>query len=130
MNTSRILAIDYGSKRVGVAVSDEGRQFATPVSVVRNTPTLVVEISKLAGEYGAREIVLGESKNYRNEPNAIMASILEFKAEMEKGGFTVHLESEFMSSVAAEEIQGKNDLSDASAAAIILQRYLDKVRAR
>jgi len=124
---SRLLGIDYGSKRVGVAVSDPQGQFAMPVSVIVNTPLLIQEIMKLAKEYETKEIVLGESKNYHNEANTIMVRILEFKAEMEKGGFTVHFESEFMSSMAAESIQGKNDLSDASAAAIILQRYLDKV---
>lgn len=124
--SGRILGIDYGKKRVGVAVSDEKRQFALPVSVVLNTGDLVVEIEKLAIDHESKTIVLGESRNYKNEPNDIYLESLEFKADLEGRGFEVIFEPEFMTSHAAERFQGKNDLSDASAAALILQSYLDK----
>jgi len=124
----RILGIDYGSKRVGVAVSDEGRQFALPVSVVTNTATLLEEIEKIAIDNESREIVMGESRNYRGEPNEILLDSLEFKKKLEKNGFTVYFEPEFMTSIQAERWQGKTELIDASAAAIILQSYLDRVR--
>lgn len=124
----RILGIDYGSKRVGVAVSDEGRQFALPVSVVTNTATLLEEIEKIAIDNESREIVMGESRNYRGEPNEILLDSLEFKKKLEKNGFTVYFEPEFMTSIQAERWQGKTELIDASAAAIILQCYLDRVR--
>src|ERR1039458_6163301 len=98
----RILGIDYGSKRVGVAVSDEKRQFALPVSVVSNTATLVEEISKIAMDSEVKEIVLGESRNYKGEPNEILLDSMEFKEKLEKKGFVVYLELEFMTSVQAE----------------------------
>ena len=122
----RILGIDYGSKRVGVAISDENRQFAIPVSVVLNTPTLVEEIEKLAIDNEAKEIVLGESMNYKGEPNDIHLQSIKFKEGLEKKGFTVYFEPEFMTSIQAERLQGKNEKSDASAAALILQSYLDR----
>jgi RNase H-fold protein (predicted Holliday junction resolvase) len=53
---------------------------------------------------------------------------MEFKKKLEKDGFTVHFEPEFMTSVQAERWQGKSILTDASAAAIILQSYLDRGR--
>ena len=124
----RILGIDYGSKRVGVAVSDENRQFALPVSVVSNTITLLEEIQKIAIDNESREIVMGESRNYKGEPNEILLDSMEFKKKLEKDGFTVHFEPEFMTSVQAERWQGKSILTDASAAAIILQSYLDRGR--
>ena len=124
----RILGIDYGSKRVGVAVSDENRQFALPVSVVSNTITLLEEIQKIAVDNESKEIVMGESRNYKGEPNEILLDSMEFKKKLEKDGFTVHFEPEFMTSVQAERWQGKNALTDASAAAIILQSYLDRGR--
>jgi putative Holliday junction resolvase len=124
----RILGIDYGSKRVGVAISDENRQFALPVSVVSNTITLLEEIQKIAIDNESREIVMGESRNYKGEPNEILLDSMEFKKKLEKDGFTVHFEPEFMTSVQAERWQGKNALTDASAAAIILQSYLDRGR--
>ena len=55
-----------------------------------------------------------------------MAGSLELKKQLEAKGFIVHLEPEFMTSVQAERLQGKNAKSDSSAAALILQAYLDK----
>jgi putative holliday junction resolvase len=122
----RILGIDFGSKRVGVAVSDEKREFAMPLSVVQNTPELVDEIEKIAKDNEADEIVLGESRNYKGEGNNILLSSMKFKEQLEAKGFRVIWEAEFMTSIQAERIQGKNEKSDASAAALILQSYLDR----
>ena len=124
----RILGIDYGSKRIGVAVSDEQRQFALPLNVIANTPELVAEICKIAIDHETKEVVLGESRNYKGEPNTIMMDSLEFKENLERQGLTVYFEPEFMTSMQAERLQGKNDQTDASAAAIILQSYLDRKR--
>ena len=126
----RILGIDYGSKRVGIAVSDEAGQFALPHSVIAQSKGLVDEITAIAMEKGAHEIILGESRNYKGEPNAILSDSLELKTALESRGFTVQLEPEFMTSANAERFQGKNKLTDASAAALILQSYLDKVQSR
>jgi putative Holliday junction resolvase len=127
--SKRILGIDYGSKRVGVAVSDPERKFALPVSVVQNTPDLAAEIEKIALDNEAKEIVLGESKNYKGEGNKILLASMQFKEQLETKGFTVIWEPEFMTSAQAERFQGKNDKIDASAAAIILQAYLDRAGA-
>jgi len=122
----KLLGIDYGSKRVGVAISDEGIQFALPVSVIPNTPELLTEILKITKGMGVTEVVMGESKNYRGEANTIMAASMEFKKSLEAHGLTVYLEPEFMTSMNARRFQGKTDLTDASAAALILQSFLDK----
>jgi putative Holliday junction resolvase len=122
----RILGIDYGSKRVGIAVSDEDRQFALPVSVISSGPELASAITKIAIQYEAKEIVLGESRDYKGRPNPIFLEAASLKNELEKAGFIVHLELEFMTSVQAERFQGKTDKTDASAAALILQSYLDR----
>src|SRR6185503_13960859 len=98
--------IDYGTKRVGVAVSDESRKFALPESVISNTAELLVEVKKVAADNEAKEIVMGESRNYNNEPNSVLLESLEFKKKLEAEGFTVHLEPEFMTSVQAERFQG------------------------
>ena len=126
----RILGIDYGSKRVGVAISDPDRRFALPVSVILNSPVLLEEIEKIAIDNEAREIVMGESRNYKGEPNDIMLDSMDLKDQLEKKGFKVYLELEFMTSVQAERWQGRGKLTDASAAAIILQSYLDRTRVK
>lgn len=124
----RILGIDYGTKRVGVAVSDESCGFALPLVVLSNTDILVNEIKEIALENEVKEIVVGESRNFKQEPNSILEDSIKLKKSLEKEGFTVHFEPEFMTSVQAERLQGKNVMHDASAAAIILQSYIDRTK--
>ena len=126
----RILGIDYGSKRVGIACSDEGGEFALPVITLKNSKNLLKEVIDIAKENDTKVVVMGESKNYKGEANTILPESLNFKMDMEKEGFTVHLEPEFMTSANAERFQGKTDMLDASAAALILQSFLDKQRAK
>jgi len=121
----RILGIDYGTKRIGIALSDPDAQFALPHSVISNSNSFVEEISTIAYANEVKTIVIGESRNYHGEPNKILAEVLSLKKDLETRGFVVYLELEFMTSVQAERFQGKNEHSDASAAALILQAYLD-----
>ena len=125
----RYLGIDYGTKRIGLALSDESAAFAMPLSVVqnsKNTQSSLEEVSKIAMQNSIKEIVMGESKNYKGEANTVLPESLNFKMDLEKLGFIVHLEPEFMTSANAERFQGKTDMLDASAAALILQSFLDK----
>lgn len=129
----RLLGIDYGSKRIGIALSDEAGRFALPHSVIENSRSLSESmadgIGKIATDNGVTEIVMGESKDYSGEANPVMADSLALKERLEAKGFMVRLEPEFMTSVQAERFQGKSPKSDASAAALILQAYLDKEKA-
>ena len=122
----RLLGIDYGSKRIGVALSDEGCQFAMPLITLNNSKNLIQEVVDIAKKNNIKEIVMGESKNYKGQANTILPESLNFKMDMEAQGFIVHLEPEFMTSANAERFQGKNAMLDASAAALILQSFLDK----
>jgi len=124
----RIMGIDFGTKRIGVAISDEGRGFALPHTVILNSQLLLAEIDKIARDNEVKEIVIGESRNYKGEPNAIFQDVEKFKRQLEEKGYTVYLELEFMTSMQAERLQGKNDKIDSSAAAIILQTYLDRIK--
>lgn len=125
----RLLGIDYGSKRVGIAISDTDAGFAIPTSVIKNQndiEKLLKEVIELAEKNTIKEIVMGESKDFKGKDNTIMVESLEFKKRLEQSGFTVHMEPEFLTSFQAEKIQGKNDMLDASAAALILQSFIDK----
>ncbi len=128
MNKQKILGIDFGEKRIGIAVSDESGSMAFPVSVIANTSHLAEKIEKIAKEKGAKEIVVGESRDYKGEANKTLKKAQELADTLKKKGFVVIFEPEFMTSVQAERLQGKNDMIDASAAALILQSYLDKQR--
>jgi putative Holliday junction resolvase len=126
--TKRFLGIDYGSKRVGIALSDEAGKFALPLCVIHNSDLLVTEIHKILIDNQIGDIILGESRDYKGQPNAIFPQILDLKSSLEKLGYRVIFEQEFMTSQQAERFTGKNDMSDASAAALILQSYLDRER--
>ncbi|MEK7116886.1 MAG: Holliday junction resolvase RuvX [Patescibacteria group bacterium] len=123
----KYLGIDFGSKRVGVAVSDDGGKIAFPYSVISNDDNLFVEILKIIKEEKIGSIVMGESKDFAGKPNIIMKEIKKFKKLLEeKIKLPVSFEPEFMTSNQARQVVGKNEMEDASAAAIILQSYLDK----
>ncbi len=126
----RILGIDYGTKRIGIAISDESRTFALPLAVVDTSESALREVIELARQNDTKEIVMGESRNYKMEPNKVFEAANTFKRALEAQGFTVTFELEFMTSVNAERLQGKNEMTDASAAALILQSYLDKEKAK
>lgn len=128
MYLMKYLGIDYGTKRVGVATSDEDGKIAFPKEVVANDNDLIINLEKLIGSENIKKVIIGESKNFKMEDNEIMTDIIDLKDVIEATmEIDVELHPEVLSSVEAEKIQGKNDMIDASAAAIILQSYLDKI---
>ncbi len=145
MSHMRYLGIDYGSKRVGVAVSDEEGKFALPLLVLKNDSELLSSLKKIITDKVVGTVVLGESKNFKGEDNVIMSDIRKFKDVLEKEiCLSVFLEPEFMTSSGAHRMNEfdkeqsrksgirlrkpvtRNAMLDASAAAIILQAFLDK----
>ena len=127
----RYLGIDFGTKRVGVALSDERGEFAMPYSVVKNTETLVEDIKNICTKEGVETIVIGESKDYAMINNPIMKKVIPFVKKLEtETGLPVVYEPEVLSSREAGHIQGEGELLDASAAAIILKSYLERQRTK
>ena len=125
----RILGIDYGSKRIGVAMSDEGAQMAFPKLVLQNDAKLIENFEKMITENEIKTVVMGESKNFKMTDNEIMKEILDFRDVLEKTfNVDVVMHSEIYSSSQAEFFQGKTSMTDASAASIILQSYLDSLK--
>jgi putative holliday junction resolvase len=125
----KILGIDYGSKRVGLATCDTDSGMAFPKSVVPNDQNLTKTIIELCRKEGIGEIVMGESKNLNGEDNGITEDSRRFKSELSVAfGKDVIFVPEFYSTYQASRIQGDSDMIDASAAAIILQSYVDKLK--
>jgi len=122
----KLLGIDYGSKRVGTALSNDDRTMAFPLLVIKNDENLLKNVVEMIKDHKVEKVIIGESNDYKQNPNPIMKEIEEFMMELEKlSGIKAILHSELLSSLEAERIQGKNDMLDASAAAIILQSYID-----
>ena len=135
----RYLGIDYGSKRVGLSLSDEEGMMAFPYKIIPNNLELVDSIHNICGKEEVSAIVLGESTDLSGAPNKIMGSIEEFKRNLEaEFELPVYFEKEFMTTIEARGRIGKEvnnakkvtkekqHKADASAAALILQRYLDR----
>lgn len=135
----RYLGIDYGAKRVGVAISDDGGTMAFPHSILANDMNLIQSISDVCSKENISGIVVGESHDLSGKPNKIMGSIETFVKNIEiECDLPVYLQKEFMTTVEARGRGGKEvnnarkttkekqDRADASAAALILQRYLEK----
>lgn len=123
----KYLGIDYGEKRVGIAVSDEDGIMAFPLDVLSNDKRLTTRIREICKREKAEAIVIGESKDLAGKDNAIMPGARTLVSALKKEvGLPVSWESELFTSAEAERIQGKHGMLDASAAAIILKSYLDK----
>ena len=119
------MGIDYGSKNVGIALTDEGGQMAFPYGVIPNDSNLQDAIENLVREKGVTEIVMGHSLGRDGEPNAIHMRVEELITDLTLSiGIPIHLQPEQYTTQEAIRLQGKNDQVDASAAAIILNSYL------
>ena len=137
----KYLGIDYGSKKIGIAVSDDEGNLAFPKCVIENNISALDLILKIITDEHVEAIVLGASLNYKGEENPIMEDIKKFKQLFEsRSTCPVHFESETLTTVqahaqphASDEPRSRKKKKhvnvDDSAAALILQSYLDKHRA-
>jgi putative Holliday junction resolvase len=128
---TKFLGIDYGSKRVGTSLSDDDGILAFPRDVFINDKKLLEKIVQLCDRESVSAVVVGESLDSAGKPNVIMKKISSFKENLEKELLLpVYLEPEFMTSHHASIGENKGEFRkgvvDASAAALILQRFLDK----
>jgi RNase H-fold protein (predicted Holliday junction resolvase) len=123
------MGIDVGTKRVGIALSDEGRNMAFPEVVFKQDGALVANIVDLIEKKGVGEIVLGHSLDKDGKPNKVheLAESLMLDLTLEVG-LPVHLEPELFTTQAALRIQGRNEMTDAAAATLILDAFLTKTK--
>ena len=137
--SNRIMGIDFGSKRIGLAISDDSLSFAFPLSVVSgfgitkdesNTKRRAVleEILGILNERGIGSVVIGESKDLKGQENLIMNDARWLGDALLSNNIMVAYEPEVFSTVQANKFQGDIKDIDASAAAIILQSYLDRIK--
>lgn len=135
----RIVGLDFGSKTVGVAVSDPLGITARPVEIVRRKSEnklrqTLARIEELAKEYEAEMFVLGLPKNMNNTLGERAERTLEFKEMLERRtGLPVVMWDERLTTVAANRAmmeggvrrENRGQYVDALAASLILQGYLD-----
>lgn len=119
------MAIDFGTKRVGVASTDEAGEFAIPRVVWSNDETLVGKIVDFYRTEKIKKLILGESKNLMGVANPVMKEIKKLKEALEEEGIEVVYHPEILTTREARQIQGNTDMTDASAASLILKSYID-----
>lgn len=124
----KYLGIDYGTKKIGISVSNDDGTVAFPKKVLENSPTWLDEIYKLCEEEKITGgIVFGESRDFSMEENPLMKEIHEAREKWsEKSPLPTFLHPEFMTSRQANRIAEEDDMHDARAAALILQGFFDK----
>lgn len=126
----KYLGIDFGSKKVGFAQSDDEGRMAYPLMISPNDDILLKDTLELIREMKYSFVVIGESVDSKGKPNAIAKEARAFGAKIEKAmDIKIVFEKEWFSTVEARKQPGNEDNHnvDDQAAAIVLQRYLDKV---
>lgn len=132
----RYLGIDYGSSKIGLALSDEAGTMGFPHSVITNTPRLIDELCALIAKENVSAVVIGESRTLMGGDNPIAAPARALSSLItERAGVPVFFESEVFTSAEARRAPTKELKSrslkrkvniDASAAALILTSYLSR----
>ena len=139
----RVVGLDVGDKRIGIAISDLTGTLARPVGVLRPSgleldalDVVAREIARLAAEEdGVSAIVVGLPRRLDGSPNDMTPRVEQFARRLEsKTSLPVALQDERLSSREAESRLAVRDKDwrsrkaklDAAAAAVILQDYLDE----
>jgi len=135
VSSGRVLALDFGTRRVGVAVSDPLGISAQPHSVLDGTdPGLMGIIGRLAGDLGVERIVVGLPLSLDGSEGPAAAAARRFAAEVAAStGLPVNLLDERFTTVSAERVLVEAGLTgrrrrvvrDRVAATVLLQSYLD-----
>ena len=132
----RYLGIDYGSSKVGLALSDENGRMGFPHAIITNTPRLADELCALIAKENVGAVVIGESRTLAGGENIIARDARSLGSVLaERAGVPVDYESEVYTSAEARrqhEMPAKSRAPkvradvDASAAALILTSYLSR----
>lgn len=125
----RYLGIDYGSKRIGLALSDEKGLLAFPYKTLNgaNSDTIIKEIKKIISKENVEKIVIGLPFTLKSQMSFQAQKVRRFgEALSSLVQLPIVFENEIFTSRMAEKSGVSREKLDASAAALILQDFLDK----
>lgn len=136
---NRILGIDYGDVRVGVAISDIlgiTAQGLDTLVINGDDSKLILELSNLIKEYNVKDVVIGYPKNMNGTLSQKTQKVDELIPKIEELGVTVHKWDERLTTVSAYKTmrelnisqKNKNNFADKLAATYILESYLNSLR--
>jgi putative holliday junction resolvase len=132
----RILGLDYGSHRIGVAVTDPLCIIAQPIGVIENSSSRMEMIRKLISDYDIHSIVVGLPLNLKGERGQKAIETDDFCGILERdlGIPIIRWDERFTSKISQQTLRTmevkkktreKKGTVDSMAAALILQGYLD-----
>lgn len=142
MIKGRVMAVDYGTKRIGIAVSDEMQILASARGILDNSPLAIRQIVAKAVDEKIVSVVLGLPRSLKNEDSAMTTRVREFgehlRRQLEVAGIGFEFRDERLTSVMAnaniamsglgKKKREERSLRDEEAARILLQTYLDEHR--
>ena len=138
-NEKRIIAIDFGEKRIGIALTDPLMMFAYPLTTLNNDSKIWDNLLKLLSEYSIEKIILGYPLKENGEKSSSTLMVEKFHEELKtRTNIPVELFDErYSSDIAKERIlqsvkskkkRRNKGLVDMNAACVILQDYLEQTQ--
>lgn len=138
MEEARIISIDYGEKRIGLAITDPLNMFAYPLTTINNDTLLWHNLTRIINEYKVVKVIIGYPLKESGAVSRLSESVLKFKEELaKKFNLVVELVDERYSSQIAQQriihsVQSRKkrkdkSLLDKNAASVLLEDYLNKV---
>ena len=132
----RLLAIDYGARRVGLALSDPLKMIASPYRTIikKNNTILIEEIERIIAAEDVELTIIGLPLGMAGQKTEQTKKVEKFVDKLTDRGIIIKYEDERWSSVAAKRSMKEQNIKsgynkglvDQTAAAIFLQQYLDR----
>ena len=138
-NENRLLGIDYGEKRVGIAITDPLMMFASPLKTIIRDNNFWNNILDLFNQFNIEKVILGYPLKENGEESSSTQLVKKFREQLEEK-ITVPIElfderysseiakQRIIESVPSKKKRRDKSLLDKNAAAIILQDYLDSIK--
>ncbi len=135
---TRILAIDYGEKRIGTAISDPLKILAQPFEFIPNDEGTMARLARIVKDKNIERIVMGFPYKDNSDVSEVMKKILVFKSNIEKIFLmeVILVDERYTSSIASQRIldsgakknkRRDKSLIDIQSAVIILEDYLRNI---
>ena len=134
----KIMSVDYGESRTGIAICDKNEVLASPYTVIKETyqPKLVTQIIKIVNDESVEKIVIGLPRNmdgsygYRCDECKALAEAIKKELSID-----IDFEDERLTTVISHDVLSSNNVRgkkrketvDAVSAVMILQSYLDRI---
>ena len=136
LETSRLIGLDLGSKRIGVSICDDRQSIATPFKTINKTNTneLILYLKNLVKEYNIKGIIIGNPLNMDGSSGRSAQSVNDVSGNIDRAiDVDVCLWDERLSTVGAFNLSSQLDINvskrekniDQNAAAFILQGAID-----